>query len=271
MAKFGIPFERAALIVALLPVWALGQTKPALSAFEAASVRPIAPNDLQGSSFEFRPGSLKITNGTLIGIIESAFEVRDFQIAGTPRWANSDRYNIVATSASGDPATKAGDQPVEISLTRQRLRNLLSERFQFKAHYETRDLPIYVLTAAKGGPALKDGKPSNTPAGIQKVCGQMTGMSASMSNLATYLSRELDRIVEDRSGLSGRYDFHLDWTPHPDRCPVFTIDAGNPVAWPSLFTALREQLGLKLESTRGPVQVIVIDSVKKPDDNWNFR
>ena len=94
-----------------------------------------------------------------------------------------------------------------------------------------------------------------------------------MANLTTYLSRELSRPVQDRTSLSGRYDFHLDWTPDSGSCAAPTADDGGPGAavsptnGPSLFTALQEQLGLKLESTKGPVEVIVIDSVEKPDDN----
>jgi bla regulator protein blaR1 len=269
MGKFGILFEStpAALLVSLVfPACNLGQDTAAVPTFDAASVRPGAPDDVRGSTFEFPPGGLKVTNGTLIGLIESAFEVRDFQILGAPGWAKSDRYNIVARSASDD-------RSVEISATRRKLQNLLSQRFQLKAHRETRDLPIYVLTTGKGGPKLKEGSASNTSAGIQRTCGQMTGTRASMANLTTYLSRELGRPVEDRTSLSGRYDFHVDWTPDSGACAGSAPDDGSPGAavspmgGPSLFTALQEQLGLKLESTKGPVEVIVIDSVEKPDAN----
>jgi uncharacterized protein (TIGR03435 family) len=263
MGKSGILYKgvAAVVLVLLVPAWAFSQETAAGPAFDAASVRPGAPNDLRGSTFEFPPGGLKVTNGTLMGIIESAFEVRDFQIAGAPRWANSDRYHIVARSASNDSTPETGDRSVEISATRRKLQTLLSQRFQLKAHYETRDLPIYVLAAGKSGSKLKEGKASDTPAGIQKMCGQMTGTRASISNLTTYLSRELGRPVQDRTGLSGRYEFHVDWTPDAGPCAGSTTDAG------SLFTALQEQLGLRLESTKGPVTVIVIDSVEKPDDN----
>jgi uncharacterized protein (TIGR03435 family) len=270
MGRFGVLSEStgvaAALLASLIPASAFSQNTATVPAFDAASVRPSAPNDLHGSTFEFPPGGLKVTNGTLMGIIESAFEVRDFQIAGAPGWANSDRYNIIATSTPGD-------RSAEISATRRKLQTLLSQRFQLKAHYETRDLPIYVLAAGKSGSKLKEGRASNTPPGIQKMCGQMTGTKATISNLTTYLSRELGRPVQDRTGLSGRYDFHVDWTPDSGPCAGSATDDGGPAAavgpmsGPSLFTALQEQLGLKLESTKGPVKVIVIDSVAKPDDN----
>jgi uncharacterized protein (TIGR03435 family) len=260
LRKFGI------LLPLVFSAWALGQNTAAVQAFDAASVRPGAPDDVRGSTFEFPPGGLKVTNGTLIGIIESAFEVRDFQILGAPGWAKSDRYNIVARSASGDGS-------VEISATRRKLQTLLSQRFQLKAHHETRDLPIYVLTTAKAGSKLKEENASNTPAGIHWTCGQMTGTRTSMANLTTYLSRELGRPVLDRTGLLGHYDFHVDWTPDSGPCAGSAPDdAGpravvSPLSGPSLFTALREELGLKLESTKGPVEVIVIDSVEKPDHN----
>jgi bla regulator protein blaR1 len=278
MGKFGILFGDfrgvgAVLLVSLLPAWAFDQNTATVPAFDAASVRPGAPDDVRGSTFEFPPGGLKVTNGTLMGIIESAFEVRDFQILGAPGWANSDRYNIVARSASDDPAVKTGDRSAEIKATRQKLQTLLSQRFQLRAHHETRDLPIYALSAGKRGSKLKEGKASDAPAGIQKSCGQMTGTRASMANLTTYLSRELGRPVQDRTGLSGSYDFHVDWMPDSGSCAGSTPDNGDtgaavsPIGGPSLFTALQEQLGLKLESTKGPVEVVVIDSVEKPDDN----
>jgi uncharacterized protein (TIGR03435 family) len=267
MRKFGI------LLSLVFPAWAFAQNTAAAPTFDAASVRPGAPDDVRGSTFEFPPGGLKVTNGTLAGIIESASEVRDFQILGAPGWANSARYNIVARSASDDPAAKAFDRSVEISATRRKLQTLLSQRFQLKAHHETRDLPIYVLTTGKGGSKLKEENASNTPAGIHWTCGQMTGTRTSMANLTTYLSRELGRPVQDRTGLSGHYDFHVDWTPDSGPCAGSATDDGSPgaavspLSGPSLFTALQEQLGLKLESTKGPVDVIVIDSVEKPDDN----
>ncbi len=244
----------AALLVSLIPAWGFGQNAAPVPAFDAASVRPGAPDDVRGSTFEFPPGGLKVTNGTLMGIIESAFEVRDFQILGAPGWAKSDRYNIVARSASADTSS-------EISVTRRKLQTLLSQRFQLKSHQETRDLPIYVLSTGKSGSKLKEGKASDAPGGILRACGQITGTRASMANLTAYLSRELGRPVQNHTDLSGRYDFHVDWTPDSGPC------AGSATDGPSLFTALQEQLGLKLESTRGPVEVIVIDSVEKPDGN----
>jgi uncharacterized protein (TIGR03435 family) len=252
MIRFGnFPWAGAALLV--FTAWGFGQNTAA-PAFDAASVRPGAPDDARGSTFEFPPGGLKVTNGTLMGIIESAFEVRDFQILGAPGWANSDRFNIVARSAPDGG-------PFEISATRRKLQTLLGERFQLKAHRETRELPIYVLAIGKNASKLKEARASDGPVGIQRGCGQMTGTAASMANLTTYLSRELGRPVEDRTGLSGRYDFHVDWTPDSGPC------TGSATDGPSLFTALQEQIGLKLESTKGPVEVIVIDSVEKPDDN----
>jgi uncharacterized protein (TIGR03435 family) len=252
MDRFG--FGAVLLLSLVFTASGLGQNAASVLTFDAASVRPSAPDDARGSTFEFPPGGLKVTNGTLMGIIESAFEVRDFQILGAPGWANSDRFDIVARSA-------AADTSLEISATRRKLQTLLSQRFQLKAHRETRDLPIYVLAVGKGGLKLREAKTSGAPAGIQRACGQMTGTGTSMANLTGYLSRELGRPVQDRTELSARYDFHVDWTPDSGPCP------GSATDGPSLFTALQEQLGLKLESAKGPVEVIVIDSVEKPDDN----
>jgi len=244
-----------ALLVALVfSASGFGQSAAPASAFDAASIRLSTPDDVRGSTFEFPPGGVRITNGTLMAIIESAFEVRDFQILGAPGWADSDHFNIVARSAEGD-------RSLEISATRRKLQTLLSQRFRLKMHRETRELPVYALAIGKNSSKLNDAKTSNGPAGIQRACGQMTGTGSSITNLATYLSRELGRPVQDRTDLTGRYDFHVDWTPDAGPCTGASTDG------PSLFTALQEQLGLKLESTRGPVEVIMIDSVEKPDAN----
>jgi bla regulator protein blaR1 len=232
----------------------VGQSAPSLPTFEVTSVKPVRPGDARGSTFQFTPGGgLKVTNGTLKGIIEMAYDVRDFQISGGPGWLSSQPWDISASSASDGGMNE----------TRRRLQALLAQRFQLKVHRETRELTAYALTVGKTGSKLAEGSASSTPAGIRRACGQMIGTKASMANLALYLSRQLERPVLDRTGLSGRYDFQLDWTPDSVPCPAST---GSPDG-PSIFTELQEKLGLKLESTKSPVEIIVIDDAEKADDN----
>ena len=268
------PRVGAALLLSLaFPAWAFSQSIAAQPSFDAASIRPGTPDDVRGSTFEFPPGGLRVTNGTLAGLIESAYEVRDFQIVGAPGWANSDRFNIVARGGSDGSAKQVGNGSGEITMTRRKLQTLLAQRFHLKVHHETRDIPIYVLSAGKGGPKLKEGKASSTPAGMQTTCGQMTGTSTSIANLTVYLSRQLGRPVRNQTNLTGLYDFHVEWTPDSGPCGVAAADNADPgstagsLSGPSLFTAMQEQLGLKLESTKGPVDVIVVESVEKPDEN----
>jgi uncharacterized protein (TIGR03435 family) len=255
-------------LVFLVSSTVFGQSALPLPTFEAASVKPVEPGDAGGSTFQFIPaGGLKVTNGTLKGIIETAYDVRE---SGGPNWVNSERYDISA-KAPEDLRTGNGAPPDGISETRRRLQTLLAQRFQLKVHRETKELPVYALAAGMSGSKLVEGTASsNVPAGIRRGCSQMTGMRASMANLAFYLSRQLERPVLDHTGLSGRYDFQLDWTPDSGPCSALTDGAGAAAGssdGPSIFMALQETLGLKLESTKGPVDVIVIDHAEKADEN----
>jgi uncharacterized protein (TIGR03435 family) len=167
---------------------------------------------------------------------------------------NSERYDISATSESHG----AADGIPEV---RKKLQTLLRERFQLQVHTDTRELPLYELVPAKSGPKIGSADETDSgPAGIQSSCGRMVGTRTTMANLAVYLSRQLHRAVEDRSGLTDKYNFELEWTPDDRPCSA-------PTEGPSLFTALQENLGLRLESTKGPQEVLVIDSVTRPSEN----
>jgi uncharacterized protein (TIGR03435 family) len=179
--------------------------------FEAASIKPSAPGNLRGSTFEFLPGGgLRIINGTLRAILETAYEVREFQTLGGPNWVGSERYDILANSADA-PRSATGAE--DIKATRLRLQALLAQRFRLQVHRETRELPEYVLEVAKGGPKLADPGAStvfkSAPAGIQRSCGQMIGTKTTMANLTLMLARQLDRPVLDRTGLTGKYNFRF--------------------------------------------------------------
>ena len=244
-----------------------------LPEFDVATIRPGKPG-ARGSTFSFtHGGGIQITNGTVKGLIEMAYDVRDFQIDGGPGWVNSVPYNIVAKATSDEPEAHADDS---MRATRLRLQTLLAQRFQLKIRRETRDLPVYVLTVSKNGARLVDRGDSKSaegsPVGILASCGQMTGTRTSTTNLAYKLSRQLNRVVIDRTDLSGTYDFQLSWTPDLGPCSA-SAPAGSsetPASssdGPSIFTALQEQLGLKLEPQKGPVNVIVIDHIEEPSPN----
>lgn len=248
----------AALVV--VSVTAFGQ---APLTFEVASVRPSDPNS-RGSTFTFNGGTgLTVKNGTLKGMIETAYDVRDFEIVGGPGWVNSERYDVTAKNAFDDPQTRSLGQQDRIKQSRQRLQALLAERFQLKVHRETREMPVYTLVLGKNGSKLSESQAANKPAnaGINSGCGQMTGTSASMADLIVTLARELRRPVQDRTGLAARYDFQLRWAPDAGPCADANADGA------SIFTSIQEQLGLKLEAAKGPVEIIVVDKAAKPDAN----
>jgi bla regulator protein blaR1 len=250
----------------LLPLVMVGQPP----AFEVASVKPSRSDDLRGPTYGFRPGGLEVTNGTLKGIIQMAYDVPDFQISGGPGWINSERFNISAKAAGPDSA----DPRERIQNTRRMLQALLAERFQLQVHRETREIPQYALVIGKNGARLTGAAAPDSEtrgSGIRAGCGQMTGTRATMANLAFALTRQMGRPVMDRTGLGGRYDFQVEWAPD-------TGCAGPPAApgsdaqpdvtdRPSIFTALQERLGLKLEAVKGPVEVVVIDRVERPAAN----
>jgi uncharacterized protein (TIGR03435 family) len=228
------------------------------------STRPpssAAPDNPGGSTYEFLPGGgLRVKNSPLRGLIESAYDVRDFQIIGGPPWLDADRYDLLARSQPGDAAAPRAE---DMKATRLRLQALLADRFHLVVHRETRDLQEYALVVAKSGSMLV-AVPAGTPparAGVQSMCGRMTGTQAPISGLVLYLSRELKRPVLDRTGLAGRYNFELSWTPELAPCADATDNA------PSIFTALLEQLGLRLDSIKGPVDTVVVDRVDKASED----
>jgi len=210
-----------------------------------------------------------------------AYDVKDFQLSGGPGWLSSDRYDLDA-KATPTPGREG------MILQRRRLQNLLHERFNLTLHRETKVLPIYELTVAKAGlkiQPLKDGScvPFDTDkfrapgADPMSFCGYggfgrgfYEAASTSMAELADSLSMAVDRIVVDKTGIKGVFRVHLTYESMP-RPLATTGDPGNAApavdSRPSIFTAVQEQLGLKLESTKGPVEVLVIDHAERPSEN----
>lgn len=191
---------------------------------------------------------------------------------------SSDRFDIEAKSADGadmDIRKMSEAQRNEFEKRIQlKLQSLLADRFNLAIHRESKEMPIYELVVAKGGPKLApaaadDGK---GPRGMRMRPGQFEGMGATLPMLAQTLSDATSHKVIDKTGITGSYDFKLDWTPEPGQMAPppgpenETLPPPDP-SGPSIFTAIEEQLGLKLQATRGPVEVIVIDRVEKPSAN----
>ena len=228
-------------------------------AFEVASVKPNNSGS-NASSTSGRPGSFTATNVTARQLIVFAYRLREFQIATGPGWIASDHFDIVARA----PENAKTDNPAM-------MRALLRDRFKLVAHMETQQGQIYALTMARSdrrlGPQLKPtavncapsqpGAPSSC--GTNTFSGRIVGTGQSMAQLATALaSYGVHRTVLDRTELKGSYDFELRWTPDTSTSAGAANDA------PSIFAALQEQLGLKLDAERGSVQMLIVDGIERP-------
>jgi len=180
-----------------------------------------------------------------------AFGVNEDQIAGKPKWIESQRYDVVAKPEGGIALSREELKPL--------LQNLLRQRFHLETHFEMRNAPGYVLVAAKGGPKLETGR-SDKPPGYRIYVGpgKLKGLNWSMPYLATMLQTAAGLPVIDKTGIAGSYDIDLQFAP----------DLATDSPLPSLFTALRETLGLELRSQKIPVQFLVIDHVDRvPTEN----
>jgi bla regulator protein blaR1 len=279
--------KRTVASAALLCVPALfSQSAPQPLTFEVASIKPSDPDARYNQRMlMLQPGGgLRVTNLTLKGLIIWAYDVRDFQISGGPGWTDSARYDIQAKpersadsdSAPSDPGRMTDDQLKTLAgQVRHRLQALLADRFQLAIHRETREEPVYALLVANSGAKLqeaKDGGNRNMSMGI----GHLNGEGVQLQFLAQVLSDQLGRPVLDKTGLNGHYDFKLQWTPGPGEGGGFGPFGAplGPDAPPppdpngaSIFTAVQEQLGLRLESTKGPVEIIVVDRAEKASEN----
>jgi len=235
--------------------------------FEVASIRPSSSNQPLAAGFNVTATELRSSNISLANIITFTFELHPTQVSGLPDWAATEGYEIIAKlPPGGDPSD---DQ------LRTMLKNLLQSRFGLSYHTEPRELSVYAIGIGKNGPAgikMVTSTSSGTNIGSQGVA-RVRFRGATMGNLATQLQlRVLDRPVVDQTGLTGRYDFTLEWRPDETQFPSFSAGQrvaamANNDALPDLFAAFQEQLGLKLEATKAPLDVLVVDKVSKPSAN----
>ncbi|MGA3187847.1 MAG: TIGR03435 family protein [Bryobacteraceae bacterium] len=227
--------------------------------FEVASIKPSDPA-ARGTRVQLERGRFTGSNLTVKFLIQFSYEVREFQIQGGPGWIGTQGYDI--TAKGGGDATEEDVPPM--------MQALLKERFKLVLHRATKELPIYALVAAKGGPKMKASASSGEKGvSMRTRRGLIEVQQITMAELATQLARILGRSVVDRTELAGEYDFKLEWTPDEAE-PGGAREPGTiqvEGTGPSIFTALQEQLGLKLESTKGPVEILVIERVEKASEN----
>jgi uncharacterized protein (TIGR03435 family) len=236
------------LLLAVVPVGLMcGQT------FEVASIRPNRSGE-QPSQRVLAGGRFTVTNGTLKYMIQFAWNVPDFQISGGPPWVSSVGYDVIAK-----PEVPLNPNVDNVGSFRAMLRALLAERFHLTIDHVTKEMPVYALAIGKDGPklAVKEQPANPTDVRLSGGRGLMAGRNIVMPVVAQSLSIVVGKPVKNETGLTGYYDFRLEWTPE---------DAADQ-SGPSIFTAIQEQLGLRLEARKAPVEVLVIDHAEVPSEN----
>ena len=223
--------------------------------FEVASIKP-RTGDISFSQDPIVRGSRVVgTACTVLDLVTNAYGVRYDQVTGGPSWLRADHFDIEAKAP--------GDVPPTPEQAKLMMRKLLATRFGLRLHEEAKDSPVYFLVTAKSGPKLKASSPDELGGGFTRATAKgmhMEDKKGTMEKLAVQLSNSAGRPVLDKTGLAGVYDYTLDWFP-ANRIP----DPDSVV--PSLFKAVQEQLGLRLESGTAPQVVIVIDSVERLTGN----
>jgi uncharacterized protein (TIGR03435 family) len=262
-----------------IPVMILLVFQLATQSFEVASIKQNRSGDSR-ASFGGQPGGrLVVVNNTLRNIVRNTWNLQNYQIVGGPDWFDTDRWDITAKAPDGTVTEPRQMLPL--------MRTLLADRFKLVVHNETRQLPVYALILArpdgKLGPQLRKsdldcaaiaaavarGEPAPPRSQDRPFCGTRTGPGSVMTSgvalpdFARNLSNATGRFVVDKTGLTGVFDLELKFTPDP--LGPTTADPATDV--PSLFAAIQEQLGLKLEAQRSPVEVLVIDSARRPTEN----
>ncbi len=233
--------------------------------FEVATIKPTKPDE-KGKAFAVNGRRLHVVNMSLNELISLSYDVQSKQVIGMPPWADTDKFDIDAQpDGEGAPSLKQWKSMVQ---------KLLADRYKLSFHRDKREMPVYALSVAKSGEKMtkSQGDPNGLPGFFFRGRpGDLTVVNATMGEFATFLqSAVLDRPALDQTGLSGRYDFPLNWTPDDSqfggaKLPPPPADNSNPP--PNLYTAMQEQDGLKLDATRAPAEVLVVDHVEKPSAN----
>jgi bla regulator protein BlaR1 len=222
--------------------------------FDVVSIRENKQGAAGGDQrMSLRDGFLQVNNLLLKSLITSAYGVHEGLIFGLPGWAEEAHYDIRAKVTDGDPTALT-------TMSREQRRALMAAmlegRFQLKVHPVTRELPVYDLIVAKGGPRLSE---STREQHVEVHKSEYTGTAVPIPGLASFLEEVVGRSVVDKTGLKGAYDFHLQWEPD--------LSGADRDTLPSIFTALQEQSGLKLQPNKGPVKTLSADHIERPSEN----
>jgi bla regulator protein BlaR1 len=252
LAAAGFAAVAAPIVVGIMDAPARAQSSAVAGLkYEVAVVRPAKPDDERG--FDTEKGRFMAHNVTLMGLVARAYDLDVSLISGGPKWAASDRYDINAKFPDGfaQPTAEQG---------RQMLQNLLAGQFQLAIHREPGQVSGYALVVAKNGPKMEHADPNLQGIKIRTRDTHLIAENVSMEEFAKDLKRIVGKLVADKTGLSGYFKFELDWTPER---PGSSAESSSDDR-PSIFTALQERLGLRLESAKIPVSAIVVDRAEKP-------
>jgi uncharacterized protein (TIGR03435 family) len=234
--------------------------------FEVATIKPSPPNR-PGKRVGFRGGHYMSRNTNVNDLIALSYGLHAKQIIGGPDWFGTDLYDI-----EGKPDAEGLPNDKQIKTM---LQKLLAERFKLTFHHEKRELPVYVIRVASGGPKMTTSGPNSRTNFLFRGLGDLLVTNMTMTDFAIWMQAGvMDKPVVDQTGLPGRYDFQLKWTPDESQFAQFRGTGAvvppptdDPNAPPSLYTAMQEQLGLKMGTAKFPDDVIVIDHVEKPSEN----
>ena len=244
--------------------------RPSFDAFEVATVKR-TPNDWRGGRWmRMQTARQYVAHGYQMRVfVGAAYNLPPSAISGGPAWLDSDLYDVLAETPGG---VRPGlDEQMKM------VRALIVDRFRLKFHREDKEMPVYAFSVAKGGSKLRESAPVTAPEGppllafvIAPDAVRLPGRSATIAEMCTIFQRTaLNRPVVDRTGLAGRYDFDLEFTPDESQFGgvIKTESPDEAKRPPDLLSALQQQLGLRLDATRGTISTMVIDSIERPSEN----
>lgn len=255
------------LVIGVLTVSAFGQMptpgsldSPTLAPrFQVATIKPSAPEESR--TIQIRGNRFATTDTSVVDLLKYAYGLHEQEIAGGPKWLKTQKFDLV-----GDPETQTRPPSDDF---KKMVQNLLTDRFHLTAHHETRDLSVFEIVAAKSGPKLnKSTRPSDGIPSVAYSPGQLSVANATLADLAAFLQRFVaDRPVFDQTGIIGKYDLSLRWAPDELQAGESRQGDENHSSLPGLYTAIQEQLGLKLQEAKRPAQVFAVDHVDMPSEN----
>jgi uncharacterized protein (TIGR03435 family) len=239
------------------PVALKAMAKEAAPDWEVATVKPSDPDDTRGQHIDLQGSHVLLLDTTVEQFLLLGYGIQQSQLAGEPEWVKTTRWDV-----DGVPTVQGQPNLAQVQML---IRNILTERFGLQFHHEQREMPVFAMTVAKGGPKMVAN--TSDPNGLLDQQGGTSNgrhvealKNTSMAELAFILQFHVDRPVVDQTGLKGRYDLNVQWT-------VDDAQTDAPDAPPGLAAAMQEQVGLRLDRVKGPADVLVLDKVDKPGAN----